>query len=273
MAQQRAELEPELGGRRIAAAAGSEGHAARAHAHEWETSPWPLVISVGILLALPLAFSFRFVYEQPLVAVLMLGIGTPLIVAGIVGWVREGLGDEALGLSPAAMPWFILAEALIFLSFFATYWVMRLTAPEWPPAGTVDLPRVLPLVMTAILVSSSFTIHVAEARLAASDRGGFLRWLLVTIALGVAFVGLSAAEWRELMHEGFTFSTNAYSTAFFSITGFHAAHVVVGLGIFVALLLPALRGRLNEPFTRSASLYWHFVDIVWLFVVSQVYFW
>jgi len=271
MAQQRAELDRELGGP-VAAAGGQEAAHAE-HAHEWETSAWPLVISIGILLAVPLAFSFKFVYDRPLLAVLMLGAGTPLIVAGIVGWIREGMAGEEIGLSPAAMPWFIVAEALIFLSFFATYWVMRLTAPVWPPAGTVELPRLVPLVMTAILVSSSFTIHAAEVRLARQDRTGFVRWLLVTIVLGTVFVALSAFEWRELMHQGFTFSTNAYSTAFYSITGFHAAHVVVGLGAFLALLWPALRGQVSEPFARSASLYWHFVDIVWLFVVSQIYFW
>lgn len=170
MAQQGAELERELGGRLAAAREEGAIHSAGEHAHEWETSPWPLTISAGILLALPLAFAFKFVYGQPLVAVLMLGLGTPLIVAGVVGWIREGLGAHELGLSPAAMPWFILAEALIFLSLFASYWVMR-------------------------------------------------------------------------------------------------------LGAFLALLLPALRGRVSEPFVKSASMYWHFVDIVWLFVVSQVYFW
>jgi len=273
MAQQGAELDRELGGRLAAAAHEGEGHAAGAHAHEWETSPWPLTVSVGILLALPLAFTFKFVYGQPLLAVIMLGLGTPLIVAGVVGWIREGLGAHELGLSPAAMPWFILAEALIFLSLFASYWVMRLGAPEWPPAGTVDLPRLVPLVMTVILVSSSFTIHAAEARLAEGRHGAFLRWLVLTMVLGTVFVLLSAFEWRELIHEGFTPATNAYSTAFFSITGFHAAHVVVGLGAFLALLLPALGGRISEPFVKSASMYWHFVDIVWLFVVSQVYFW
>ncbi len=245
-----------------------------AHAHEWEVSPWPLVLSVGILFLLPLAFAFYFVYDKPVLAVACLGIGTPLSIAGIAGWIVEGLATkEEQGLAVPAMPWFILAEALIFLSFFAAYWTMRLSAPAWPPAGTVELPTVAPLIMTVILVTSSFTIHAAEGRLMAGQRGPFLRWLLLTMVLGVAFLGFSAFEWTELFHEGFGFHTNVYSTAFFSITGFHAAHVLVGVGIFIAILVPALAGRTSEGFVRAGSMYWHFVDIVWLFVVSQVYFW
>jgi cytochrome c oxidase subunit 3 len=243
------------------------------HAHHWETSPYPLVITAGILFALPFAFALKFAYHQPLAAVLSLGLGVPLVVAGVAGWVREAIGGHGEGLAFPAMGWFILAEAMIFVSFFASYWFMRLTAPEWPPAGTVELPKVMPLVMTGVLVASSLTIHHGEALLHRGSRKGYVTWLLVTIALGLAFLGMSAYEWSHLMHQGFAFETNAYSTAFFSITGFHGAHVIIGLGIFVAVLLPALRGRLNHGFVRTAGLYWHFVDIIWFFVVSQVYYW
>ncbi len=252
-------------------------HAATAHGHEHaeEVSVWPAVISIGILFAVPFAFAFHFVYNNSLYAALSLGVGVPLIVMGIIGWVREAIAGVpvAEGLAPPAMGWFILAEALIFLSFFATYWVIRLGAPTWPPAGTVELPTVMPLIMTAVLVSSSFTIHFAEGRLAQGDRGGFIRWLLLTMGLGLAFIGMSAYEWNHLLNEGFTPASNVFGTMFYSITGFHGAHVIVGLGIFVAMLLPALRGQVNEGLVKSGSLYWHFVDIIWFFVVSQVYFW
>jgi cytochrome c oxidase subunit 3 len=247
--------------------------AARQVLLHWETSPWPLVLGAATLLVLPLPFSFHFVYHQPLAAVLCLGIGVPLTVAGIVGWVREAISGHGEGLSPPAMTWFILAEAMIFLGFFAAYWFMRLSAADWPPAGSVPMPKLVPAVMTVLLISSSFTIHVAEARFHRGRHGAFLGWLAATMLLGAGFVSLSAYEWGELMGEGFTFGTNAFSTAFFSITGFHAAHVVVGLCIFLALLLPALAQRTNASFIQSAGIYWHFVDIVWLFVVTQVYFW
>ena len=98
-------------------------------------------------------------------------------------------------------------------------------------------------------------------------------WLVVTIILGAVFVGFSVNEWSHLMAEGFTFSTNIYSSSFFSITGFHMSHVLVGLGMFICILLPALGGKTNKTFIKSAGVYWHFVDIIWFFVLSQVYFW
>ncbi|MBI1965908.1 MAG: heme-copper oxidase subunit III [Betaproteobacteria bacterium] len=238
----------------------------------WETSVWPLVLGVGVLLVLPLPFSFHFVYQQSFLAVLCLGVGVPLTVVAIAGWVNEGLAGHGEGLSTPAMGWFILAEALLFLGFFAAYWVIRLSAPAWPPAGSVPMPTVIPAVMTVLLVSSSFTYYAAEAAHEKGRDDGFRAWLGVSIALGAAFVGLSAYEWSDLMGQGFSIGTNAFGTSFYSITGFHASHVVVGLGVFLAILLPALGGRTSAGLIKAGGIYWHFVDIVWLFVVSQVYF-
>ncbi|BBO19596.1 MAG: heme-copper oxidase subunit III [Burkholderiales bacterium] len=249
-------------------------HAHAAHTPEWEVSVWPFVISFGILFALPVAFGFKFVYGMSFAAILALGIGTPMIVAGIVGWVREGMSSHhGEGLAFPAMGWFILAEAMIFVSIFASYWFNRLTAEAWPPAGSIELPKVLPIVMTCVLVASSFTIHHAEALLQKGNRPGFNAWLIVTMVLGSVFLGMSAYEWNHLFHENFTADTNLLGTVFFTITGLHGSHVIVGLGIFLAVLVPALQGRINEPFVKTAGLYWHFVDIIWFFVVSQVYYW
>lgn len=246
-----------------------------AHEPEWDVSAWPLVISVGILFMAPFAFAFQFVYDNSFTAVICLGIGVPLIILGIAGWISEGIGGGhgPAGLSTPAMGWFILAEAMIFVSFFASYWFMRLSAPSWPPEGSVDLPVVMPLIMTFILVSSSFTIHIGEVKLEQNDRRGFVTWLLITMLLGATFLAMSVYEWTHLFHEGFAFWTNSYSTSFFTITGFHGAHVMVGLGIFIAILVPALMGKVNDGFVKTGSLYWHFVDIIWFFVVSQVYYW
>ncbi|MEW5865070.1 MAG: heme-copper oxidase subunit III [Pseudomonadota bacterium] len=253
-------------------AAQRESGSEQAAAH-WETSAWPFVVALGVLLALPLAFSLHFVYARPMAAVFCLGIGVPLTVWGVVGWVREAIAGHGEGLVVPAMPWFILAEALIFLAFFAAYWFMRLSAPVWPPAGSVPMPKLVPAVMTVLLLASSVTYHAAEAAYDRGRAGGFLGWLLATLALGAAFLGLSGYEWRELAHAGFGFGANAYSTAFYSITGFHAAHVLAGVGIFLAVLGPALVGRTNRHFIAAAGIYWHFVDVVWLFVVTQLYFW
>ncbi len=241
------------------------------HVAHWEWSVWPFVASFGIL-ALTFAFGFRFVYQLPLAAVIALGVGVALVLAGVIGWTSEAMGHGE-GLSYGAMGWFILAEAMIFVSFFAIYWFARLQAPFWPPGNTPAIPKILPLVMTATLVASSFTIHFAEARLHRGDRAGFRTWLLATIVLGAAFLGMSGYEWNHLIEGGFTISTNVFGTSFFTITGFHGGHVIVGLLIFVAGLPSSFRGQPSIGYWRTASLYWHFVDLIWFFVVSQVYFW
>ena len=252
------------------AASGGSEHAHEAHAH-WDTSIWPVVLSVGILL-LTLAFMFNFVYHQSFAAVLCLGLGLPMIIGGVVGWTSEAMsGGE--GLSFASMSWFILAEAMIFVSYFVAYWYTRLSSAEWPLPGSIPLPKLIPLVMTAVLVTSSLTIHQAEACLHREDKSGFVKWLLITIALGFTFLGMSAYEWSHLISEGFTIKTNLFGGIFYSITGLHGSHVLVGLGIFLAGLYPAMKGNLSRGFWRTAGLYWHFVDIIWFFVVSQVYFW
>ncbi len=249
------------------------GHTSEHQLH-WETSPWPLVLSIGILFLLPFAFSFYFVYSKPVMAVLSLGIGVPLTVLAIAGWISEGVGQkDEPGFSIAAMPLFIVAEAFIFVAFFVAYWVMRLGAPFWPPAGTPEISTGVPIIMTIILVSSSFTIHFGEVKMERGDKGGFLTWLVVTIILGTLFLVLSMTEYSHLFAEGFNFKTNSYSTAFFSITSFHASHVLVGIGMFICILIPALMGKMSKSFVKAASMYWHFVDIIWFFVVTQVYFW
>ena len=245
-----------------------------AHGHHWETSPWPLVLVIGILFLIPFAFALYFVYAKPLMAMLSLGIGAPLTVIAIAGWIREGVGQkDEPGYVLTAMPLFIFAEAFIFIAFFAGYWVVRLSSSGWPPDGTPEISKTIPLIMTAILVASSFTIHHSEERMEKGDRGGFLTWLIATIILGIVFMLLTINEYSHLMAEGFNFKTNIFSTAYYSITGFHFSHVLVGVGMFICVLIPALMGKMSKSFVKAASMYWHFVDIIWFFVLTQVYLW
>jgi cytochrome c oxidase subunit 3 len=252
----------------------SSGHG---HVHHWETSVAPLLIVGGVLFMVVFAFIGWFSYKSPMLAAVSAGIGTPLLLAGIAKWTGEALTQKPLmeGLSPAAMPIFIISEVFIFLSLFAGYWTMRLSAgADWPPAGTpTNFNLVLPIIMTVILVASSLTYHVAEVKLEHNDKGGFKSWVLISIVLGLVFLGCTVYEYSHLLHMKFTPSTNAYSSAFYSITGFHASHVLVGMGIFITILLAAMRGLTNKYLTFCAGLYWHFVDIVWFFVASQVYYW
>ena len=103
------------------------------------------------------------------------------------------------------------------------------------------------------------------------DRG-FFTWLIATIILGIVFMGLTINEYSHLMAEGFNFKTNIFSTVYYSITGFHFSHVFVGVGLFVCILIPR-SWEMSKSFVKAASMYWHFVDIIWFFVVTQVYFW
>lgn len=247
--------------------------------HHWEISWAPIVVSTGITFVVPLAFTSYFVYELPLLAALFAGLGTPLLLAGVAKWIHEG-ATQKLGLSHTSdlgIGIFIVSEILIFASLFASYWTMRIasgTAGEpWPPAGTPNISLFLPLTMTVILVSSSVTYQIGEQRFEAGERGRFQRWLGASIVLGLTFLGFTAYEYVDLVQQGFTPNTNSFSTALFTLTGFHAAHVLVGALAFTAMLVAVAKGSIHVMFVKSTGIYWHFVDIVWFFVASQVYLW
>lgn len=258
-------------------------HAATAHAsehtehvHHWEVSWAPMAISFGTMFLVPIAFISYFVYGSGFAAMVAAGIGVPLVLSGIARWVHEGVTQHAAisDVSPVGVGVFIIGEILIFLGLFASYWSMRLAAGSaWPPAGTPELNYVLPLVMTVILVASSMTYHRAEHLFEHGDMGGFRTWLIISVLLGGLFLGCTFYEYGHLAHENFLPSTNAYSAAFYSLTGFHASHVIVGLVTFLFVLFGSLRSGAHRNFVKVAGIYWHFVDVVWFFVASQVYFW
>jgi len=249
----------------------AEGHVE----HHWEWSYFPLILTLGIFFTVPLGFASYFEYQNGLMAAIFLGLGVPLIIIGVAGWASEGIaaaGTEP-GYSMTGLPIFIVSETMIFLALFVSYWMLRLSADVWPPPGSPHIGTGIPIIMTIILVSSSFTYHNAESKLEAGDNAGFRTWTIITLALGTIFLGFTLFEYNHLIHEGFTFGTNAKSTVFYSITGFHASHVFIGLCIFLTVLIPAMSDKISHSFVKGAGLYWHFVDLIWFFVVSQIYFW
>jgi cytochrome c oxidase subunit 3 len=254
-------------------------HAADAHghgnAHHWEWSWAPAAIALAAL-CFTLGFTLFFVYHLEMPAIVAAGLLVPLALAGIAKWMSE-MGQPTIpALNSLGLALFIFGEILIFLGLFAAYWFLRISSgmadEVWPPAGTPEIGKVLPLIMTAILVTSSLTYHKAEKAFE-EGHGGFTFWVLVSIVLGIAFVSCTGYEYTHLWSEGFKPGTNQYSTPFYSLTGFHATHVVVGLAAFLTVLLGSLFGTVHKSLVKLAGVYWHFVDIVWFFVASQVYFW
>jgi heme/copper-type cytochrome/quinol oxidase subunit 3 len=170
---------------------------------------------------------------------------------------------------------FISSEAFFFGSLIVAFMVYRLRSPEGP--GPHDLDVVQTALFSVALFASSATIVLAERRLHRGDQRGFRAWLLATIALGLVFIGGQVWEYLSLYGEGITIDRNAFTSAFYTLTGFHGLHVVVGLIALAVVARLAFagdydRGRHGAAIAAVAA-YWHFVDAVWLVVFSVVYLW
>jgi cytochrome c oxidase subunit 3/cytochrome o ubiquinol oxidase subunit 3 len=166
----------------------------------------------------------------------------------------------------------ILAEATIFIIFVVAYLFYigkSLTGPT--PRDVLSLP----IFASICLLSSSATVHFAVAALHAGKRGLCSLWLAATVLLGGIFLSSTAYEWYRLIyHEGLTIRTNLFGTTFYSLVGLHATHVIVGLLMLALALFFSLRGMMTSKHTERLevlSLYWHFVDGVWVVVFLVVY--
>jgi len=256
----------------------SEAHAMEHHEHEVLLTHWPLVIGVGALL-LPIGFMLHFSWNQSaMIALVTAGVGVCAIIVGAFGWTAEVHRPKeiAFGFGKTAILVFIISEAMLFGGLFSGYFYNMIPAEVWPPANTPHgiPPLATALILSIFLLSSSGTIHMAEAHLEKRNKSGFLTWLAITMILGLIFVSGQAYEWSHLFAEEFTISTNVFSTFFFTITGFHGSHVVVGLIMQLFAFLMTLKGKLkheNDAFMKATGFYWHFVDGVWLLVLSILY--
>jgi cytochrome c oxidase subunit 3/cytochrome o ubiquinol oxidase subunit 3 len=166
----------------------------------------------------------------------------------------------------------ILAESCLFAVFVAAYLFYIGKSLSGPyPQDVLDIP----VVATIALLSSSITITLAVRALRAGKRGGFAMWWAATIALGGFFLVATAVEWWGLIYRhNLTIWTNLFGTTYFSLVGFHAGHVTVGLLLLGLVLIFALRGAVREAHVERVevlSWYWHFVDVVWVVVFTVVY--
>lgn len=178
------------------------------------------------------------------------------------------------------MVMFLISEAMLFAGLIGAYIVLRWSQGlAWPPEGAPDIgltwpPSPLNLVMignTIVLLGSSGLFVLAERAYRRQGKSASL-WLLATILAGSLFLGVQAWEWAHLHHEGLWFDTfGIYGSCFFVVTGFHGFHVFVGLLLMVWCLVRHFIGTLTPVALENTGLYWHFVDVVWIFLYTLLY--
>jgi cytochrome c oxidase subunit III len=165
---------------------------------------------------------------------------------------------------------FLISEAFLFGSLFWTYYYLRSTNAVWPPAG-VHLDLNLAVINTIILIVSSGSIWWAGRAIRSGNEKGLALGLAITALLALSFLGITIFEWT---HEDFRPWTSAYGSIFYTLTGFHALHVFGGILIMLALFARTVRHRFssrNYLAVEVGSLYWHYVDFIWLIVFASLF--
>jgi cytochrome c oxidase subunit III len=168
---------------------------------------------------------------------------------------------------------FVASECVFFAALFGAYFTVRAQAKVWPPKGIEEglhaLP--LPLIATTILVLSSFTMQFAVQAIRMGDRRTMMRLLKITLVMGATFLGMQGYDYATL---GFSIHDTVFGTTFFTMTGFHGAHVAGGLVFIYLMLARGWAGQLtrdNHYALEAAAIYWHFVDVVWIGLFSTLY--
>jgi cytochrome c oxidase subunit III len=284
-------------------------HAAPHHDyHLVDPSPYPLICSITVTVMMVGAVMWMkglFGLPEGTSWLFFAGLAGTLYGMGAWWWdvIREGQkGDHtpvvSIGLR-YGMTLFIASEIMFFAAFFWMFFEMalfneaRTNIPEisswaetaaawstWPPQGVETLDAwSLPLLNTVILLLSGTTVTWAHHALQVGDRKGARLGLIITVALGVLFTGVQAYEYYHIIHENLFFNDEAagsglYGSIFFMATGFHGFHVLVGTIFLAVCLLRLLAGQLRPEKHfgfEAAAWYWHFVDVVWLFLFAFVY--
>ena len=191
------------------------------------------------------------------------------------GHASRGISNPILG-----MLLFITSEVMFFSGLFAAYFSTRAqnaaTGSGWPPDPFKHIlnPLSLILVATVILILSSFTCQFAVWAIRRGDRTGFIRNISVTFVLGIAFLLLQAYDYSLLFGEGMTIGSGPFGTTYFTLTGFHGAHVFGGVLMLGVILYRGMAGQFSarhHDAVEAVSLYWHFVDVVWIILFSVLY--
>ena len=272
----------------------ADAHAKNHDYHLVDPSPWPFV---GAMAAFATAIGAVVWMRGGTSAVVLIGFAGVLYTMFM--WWRDVIkeahkGDHTPVVSlhlRYGMLMFIASEVMFFVAWFWAFFDASLFSGEtiqaarvaatggvWPPAGTkIFDPWHLPLVNTLILLTSGTTVTWAHHALLNNDRKGLIWGLVLTIALGTLFTCVQAYEYA---HAAFAFNKvnggNIYGSTFFMATGFHGFHVLVGTIFLIVCLLRAMKGHFTpqQHFGfEAAAWYWHFVDVVWLFLFACIYVW
>ncbi|MFR9802693.1 heme-copper oxidase subunit III [Pseudonocardia sp. RS010] len=188
--------------------------------------------------------------------------------------VRTPLLNRPNLVSVGTIVW-LSSELMFFAGLFAIYFTARAqNAGDWPPPPT-ELNVPYALVVTSILVASSFTCQFGVFAAERGDVFGLRRWYIATLLMGAVFIAGQSYEYYQLVKEGTTIASSAYGTVFFMTTGFHGLHVAGGLIAFILLLIRTRLSKFTPAQATAAivvSYYWHFVDVVWIGLFTVIYF-
>lgn len=272
------------------------GHAKHHDYHLVDPSPWPIIGAFASLL-LTAGGVYWMRGGTPLIAI----AGIIIILYVMIAWWRDVVIEAQTGYHTKVvqlhlrygMILFIASEVMFFVAWFWAYFEValnpgdvhqymrtELTGGHWPPNPTEDArfkgtfdPWHLPLLNTLILLTSGTTVTWAHHALLEGDRKGLKQGLWLTVILGALFTCVQAYEY---MHAGFTYAGHIYGATFFMATGFHGAHVLIGTIFLSVCLYRAYLGHFTpkQHFGfEAAAWYWHFVDVVWLFLFAFIYVW
>ncbi|MCY1708050.1 cytochrome c oxidase subunit 3 [Pannonibacter sp. SL95] len=281
----------------------AEAHSKNHDYHLVDPSPWPFLASVGAFLMAIGGIAFmRFaagkdfdLFGTNIAGRGIFFVGLAIVLYVMIGWWRDTIKESQQGHHTRVvslhlrygMILFIASEVMFFVAWFWAFFDASLFVGEaiqyqrveatggvWPPHGIeVFDPWHLPLLNTLILLTSGTTVTWAHHALLHNDRQG-LKWgLILTVVLGVIF---TICQIYEYGHAAFAFSGNIYGATFYMATGFHGFHVFVGTVFLLVCLIRAMAGQMTPEKHfgfEAAAWYWHFVDVVWLFLFATIYIW
>jgi len=264
----------------------SLGTIAHEHGHPFhlvDPSPWPLIAAIATLV---LAIGGVLYMHQLDRVVFFIGLG--LLVFTFFGWWRDVIREgNSTGVHTKAvqsglkigMGLFILSEVMFFAAFFWGYFHVAFNPPAvigsvWPPKNIITLdPFELPYLNTLLLLLSGTTVTWAHHALLENKQNDLIKGLAITVFLGMIFTIVQGIEYH---HATFSIKDGIYPSSFYMATGFHGAHVIIGTIFLGVCLFRARRGEFTPHHHvgfEAAAWYWHFVDVVWLFLFVAIYWW